>query len=61
MEDPTYSGAIINKHPIWQLAFILSEVLNDRAPIGWSKYIGAAKCLSAYYDFKQKEATDDKG
>lgn len=54
--DPTYLTAEIEANPEWQLAFSLSEILNDNAPIGWSKYIGVAKCLRFNYDIKKKGA-----
>lgn len=31
--------------PEERLAFILSEIMDDSAPIGWEKYRGAACCL----------------
>lgn len=54
--DPTYEREKIAANPEWELAFSLSEIENDRAPIGWSRYIGAARCLLAIYDIKRKEA-----
>lgn len=55
MSDPTYDKAVIDADPVWQLAFSLSEIQNDNAPLGWSKYIGVAKCLLANYEIKRKE------
>lgn len=52
--DPTYSQAEIEANPEWQLAFILSEIQNDNAPIGWSKYIPVARCLLVGYDIRKK-------
>lgn len=43
--DPTYDRAAIDADPAWRLAFILSELLNDNAPIGWGRYILAAETL----------------
>ena len=43
MEDPTYVQSVIQDNPVWKLAFELSELYNDNAPIGWSLYIDAAK------------------
>ena len=43
MIDPTYDKAVIDKNPIWKLAFHLSEMENDIAPIGWSRYIPEAE------------------
>lgn len=42
MNDPTYDTKLINAKPEWKIAFMLSELFNDNAPIGWSKYIPAA-------------------
>jgi hypothetical protein len=52
--DPTYVKDEIDANPEWELAFTLSELLNDEAPIGWSKYIGMARCLLAAYEIKRK-------
>lgn len=43
MDDPTYEEVVINRYPIWRLAFFLSELYNDNAPIGWSKYAEIAE------------------
>jgi hypothetical protein len=58
MNDPTYDRELITANPEWELAFVLSEIQNDAAPIGWGKYIFAAECLLASYDIKRtvKEA-----
>ena len=42
MTDPTYVRADIGANPKWELAFLLSELDNDNAPIGWGKYIKLA-------------------
>jgi hypothetical protein len=55
MEDPTYNKAVIDANPAWALAFSLSEIENDNAPIGWSKYIFTAECLLSNWDIKRKE------
>lgn len=55
MNDPTYNRNEINVNPEWELAFTLSELMNDDAPFGWSKYIGTAKCLLAHYEIKRRE------
>lgn len=47
MGDPTYDRKLIDANPEWELAFILSEIRNDNAPIGWGTYIGTAKALIA--------------
>ena len=54
MTDPTYIREEIRANPVWDLAFVLSEIQNDGAPIGWGRYIGAAECLLAHYDIKPK-------
>jgi hypothetical protein len=45
MSDPTYVKAEIDANPIWRTAFWLSEIHNDGAPIGWSRYIPIAESL----------------
>lgn len=56
--DHTYDKATINANPVWQLAFSLSEIMNDGAPIGWGQYIYAAECLLANYEIKRKAGRD---
>ena len=58
MTDPTYIKAEIEKNPVWELAFFLSEVKNDNAPIGWSKYIGLANSILYHYTVKRKEKVE---
>jgi len=41
--DPTYDKELINQNPVWKFAFELSEIENDLAPLGWSKYIPTAE------------------
>jgi len=55
MSDPTYRTDLINQNPVWKLAHLLSELLNDQAPIGWGRYIGTAKCLLDAYDMQPKK------
>ena len=55
MIDPTYNQEEIAANPEWQIAFSLSEMMDDEAPIGWSKYIFAARGLLANYDIKRKQ------
>ena len=50
MTDPTYVKSEINAQPKWALAFRLSEVHNDDAPIGWSRYISLASWLLENFD-----------
>lgn len=45
MSDPTYDRTEINKNPEYLIAFILSELGNDEAPIGWSVYLTDAKVI----------------
>lgn len=45
MNDPTYNREKIDSNPIWEAAFIMSECLNDSAPIGWGNYIWIAEAL----------------
>lgn len=52
--DPTYVKEEIAKNPEWQLAFDLSEIHNDAAPIGWGRYIGMAQCLLSIYEMRRK-------
>lgn len=40
--DPTYVKAEIDANSRWKLAFELSELDNDDAPIGWFQYINIA-------------------
>lgn len=54
MADPTYVRAEIDANPEWELAFTLSEIMNDNAPIGWWKYVSPARCLLAAYEIKRK-------
>lgn len=55
MNDPTYVKSEIEANPEWKLAYSLSEMLNDNAPIGWRKYIPTARYLLSYYDIRKKE------
>lgn len=43
--DPTYDMAKINACPVWRAAFIMSEWLNNNAPLGWSRYIPVAEAV----------------
>lgn len=54
MKDPTYEKDKIESNGVWHIAFIMSEMLNDNAPIGWSKYIQAAeKAMKNAMEVKQ--------
>ncbi len=52
--DPTYDKREIEANPEWHVAWVLSEIQNDNAPLGWSKYRGTARCLLAYFDMEAK-------
>lgn len=43
MNDPTYDKEVIDRNGVWKIAFTLSEMVNDMAPIGWSKYVPDAE------------------
>lgn len=53
--DITYVQAEIRANPVWELAFTLSEIMNDNAPIGWTKYVPVAESLLAHYEITPKE------
>lgn len=53
--DPTYVRALIDANPTWSLAFRLSEVDNDNAPIGWARYINLASWLLATFELAERE------
>lgn len=59
MPDPTYVKEEIDANPEWELAFALSELANDNAPIGWSKYIGTAKFLLTRYEIKRRKTSGE--
>jgi hypothetical protein len=54
MIDPTYNRAEIDANPEWRLAFRLSEVDNDNAPIGWSRYVTLAAWLLRTFELKER-------
>jgi hypothetical protein len=54
MNDPIYRSDLINADPIWKLAFELSEVDNDDAPLGWSAYVPMARHLLSRYRLIEK-------
>lgn len=54
MTDPTYNREEIRANPEWDVAFVLSELRNDKAPIGWSRYIMDARCLLGTFDIQRK-------
>lgn len=55
MSDPTYEKQQINANPIWRFAFLLSEIDNDNAPLGWGKYIWRAECILSNVDITWKK------
>lgn len=59
MNDPTYVRELIDANPVWELAFTISEIENDNAPLGWGRYIYRAELLLAHYDIKRKEDTHE--
>jgi len=50
MADPTYDKNEIQKNKTWRVAFILSELYNNSAPLGWSRYIPDANVILASLD-----------
>lgn len=50
MPDPTYDRAEIQKNKAWRVAFVLSELYNDDAPLNWSRYISGANAVLASLD-----------
>ena len=52
--DPTCIRKEITANPRWALAFRLSEVHNDNAPIGWGGYISLATWLLTNFEMKEK-------
>lgn len=60
MTDPTYDRARIDADVVWELAFSLSEIMNDNAPIGWAKYIPIAECLLVGHTIVRKDRIEGK-
>ena len=42
LPDPTYNKKEIVKNPAWHIAWIISQCVDDEAPLGWSKRIWIA-------------------
>lgn len=59
MDDPTYVKAEIEANPLWNLAWQLSEVDNDMAPIGWGRYINMAQWILNAFDIRKKSILED--
>ncbi len=55
MRDPTYDAKEIDANHEWKLAWMIAQIIDDNAPIGWSKHCPLAKGLLANYDIKPKE------
>jgi len=55
MNDPTYDMELIKSKPTWYLAWRISEVDNDNAPIGWWKYINIASWLHSRFEMIEKD------
>jgi hypothetical protein len=55
MTDPTYDPDEIESNPVWQLAFSMSELDNDVAPIGWITYAPLARGILDNYHVTKKE------
>lgn len=53
-QDPTYVASIIEANPAWSLAFRMSEVINDEAPLGWSRYIILAQWLLRTFRMEER-------
>jgi hypothetical protein len=58
MTDPTYRKSEIEANLEWHVAWVLSEIENDNAPIGWSRHINTARCLLAAFDIKPNQMAD---
>ena len=57
MKTEDYCGVekeIIEKDPVLQLAWDLSQIIDDGAPIGWWKHKTTAACLLNGYEMKRK-------
>ena len=53
-EQEIYDQEQIQANPLWALAFHLSEIDNDNAPIGWSSYIWKARSIMGTFDVTKK-------
>lgn len=54
MPDPTYNKNMIDTDPIWKLAFEMSEMDNNYAPLGWGQYIHLATLIFSKYELRKK-------
>ena len=55
MSDPTYVREVIDANPEWKMAFEMSEIQNDNAPIGWGRYICIAEYLFRHYEISPRK------
>lgn len=55
LDDPTYDKKLIDQNPVWKLAFWMSEIDNDNAPIGWAKYTILAGAFLDKFVLTEKE------
>ena len=55
MMDPTYNPDEIKSSPVWYAAWVMSECLNDSAPIGWSNYIWVAEKMQQIFQKDKHE------
>lgn len=60
MPDPTYVQSEIRANPEWDLAFVLSEIQNDAAPIGWGQYIPCAQHLLAAFEIRRRTTAEEQ-
>jgi hypothetical protein len=57
IDDPTYDRERIDRDPVWKLAFWMSEIDNDAAPIGWFRYVHLARALIDTFEPTKKPTT----
>jgi len=55
LPDPTYVKEEIDANPVWKLAFWMSEIDNDHAPIGWSRYIILARAVLHRFTLTERQ------
>ena len=60
MTDPTYNREEIKENSTWNISFIISECINDGAPIGWSKYIWIAEQILQSSNGQLEKLKQDK-
>jgi hypothetical protein len=53
--DPTYDRTKIRANPVWELAFVMSEIEYDAAPMGWGNYLSLAEGIMANFEVTPKE------